>query len=148
MYLNQMCEFFQLPLSKKIELYFEYYINLKDKIITREIQRNLGIDEKTMSEVQRLYSSCIKETINKIGRKVALYGAGNRGKSILALYKDSEVKVSYVLDRKETDLPYLQVGLYESYPPVDAIIVTPMHGQDEIVDFLRKHTGNMMNGQC
>ena len=144
LYLNQICEFFQLPLSKKIELYFEYYINLKDKIITREIQRNLWIDEKTMSEVEQLYSSCIKETINKIGRKVALYGAGNRGKSILALYKDSEVKVSYVLDRKETDLPYLQVGLYESYPPVDAIIVTPMHGQDEIVDFLRKHTGNRL----
>lgn len=146
LYLVQTCEFYRLSPSDKMSRYFEYYINLKGRIADLEIQENLGTDGETMGGIERLYRSCIKNTVDKIGRRIALYGAGNRGQGIFALYKDSEVEVVYVLDRRKRNLSCVQIGLYDEYPLVDAIIVTPKEGQDEILDFLRRRTVNRLIG--
>lgn len=144
LYLGQACEFYRLPPAERMGRYFEYYISLKGRLSGWEIQRNLRADGKTMGEIEGLYRSCIRNTADRIGRRIALYGAGSRGKKVFALYKDSEVEVGYVLDRRKSDLPCAQIGLYDEYPPVDAVIVTPEKGQDEIMDFLRGRTADRL----
>lgn len=146
LHIYQKCEFFHLTVQNRMDRYFEYYIDLKDKMNSQEIQENLGIDKETMYGIEQLYEVYIKETIDKIGRKIALYGGGNRGKELLNLYRDSEIEVCYILDRKKLDLPYLQIGLEDTYPHVDAIIITPQEGQEEIKQFLKKRTLNRLIG--
>lgn len=144
LYIYQKSIFYQLSDADKNKEYFEYYITLKDRISSEKIQKNLKLNKKRITEIKQLYNDCIRETVNRIGRRIALYGVGDRGKKLLNLYKDSEVEICYILDRKKIELPYLQIGLNDIYPPVDRIIVTPKDEQAEIMDFLSRRTENKL----
>lgn len=146
LYIAQKCQYYSLSAKEKMGEYFEYYINLIDKISRQEIKKNLEINEEILIQIEDLNKHCIKQTIDKIGKRIALYGVGNKGKKLLKIYKNSEVEVCYILDQKKIDLPWLQIDLDDKYPVVDAIMITPEEGEDEIIEFLKKRTNNKLIG--
>lgn len=146
LYIAQKCQYYSLSVVDKLGEYFEYYICLKDKINRQEIKKNLKIEEQILIQIEELYKQCIRQTLDKIGRKIALYGVGNRGKKLLKIYKNSEIEVCYILDQKKINLPYLQIDLNDKYPAVDAIIITPEERENEIIEFLEKRTKNKLIG--
>ena len=145
-YLQSRNVYYKWEENDKIYQYMEYYLELKDKLSVREIQRNLNCSEDEFKKILKFYNSCIENTIRRIGREIAVYGVGRRGNNVLRLYKDSEVKILYVLDRKTAEIPYKQLDIEEDYPDVDAIIVTPKEGQDTIMNMLKEKTSNRIIG--
>lgn len=140
----QTCHFYNLDANERFNQYFEYYLVLRDKLTKHNIQNNLNIDDMQFAEIINYYNRCIEKTISNIGRKIALYGVGIRGKRLLNFYKNTEVEISYVIDREKVDIPYRQVDLTEDFPAVDAIIITPKKEYDRIVKFLENRTTNRL----
>lgn len=143
-YIQQMCRFHNLNAKERFNQYLKYYLTLRDRMTQYEIQTNLDIDDRKLAEIINYHNSCIKKTINNIGRKVAVYGVGVRGKRVLNFYRNTEVEVCYVIDKNIVDIPYRQVTVTEPFPVVDAIIITPKGEQDEIVEFLKGKTVNRL----
>lgn len=142
--IQQTCRFYHFSAKERFHLYFEYYLMLRDKLTQNDIQNNLGIDDMQFEEIENYHNSCIEKTIYNIGRKIALYGVGIRGKRLLSFYKNTEVEISYVIDRKKADIPYRQVDVTEVFPAVDAIIITPKKEHDMIARFLKNRTTNRL----
>lgn len=139
-YIQQRCSFYNLSYTDKMCEYFDYYIELKMILDDQEMKKNLQIDEELLIQVKQMHRNCIDKTIHKIGRKLAIYGAGARGKKILKIYSGTEIEICFILDKNTVDLPYLQIKLDEQYPYADAIIVTPKYEQTEIVNVLKRKT--------
>ena len=72
-------------------------------------------------------------------RKVAIHGYGFLGKQLLGRLRNCELEVSYVLDRNakylDCEVPILTID--DSLPSVDAVIVTMIDGEKDVVDKLQ-----------
>ena len=78
------------------------------------------------------------EYFHKNGYKsIAIYGIGELGNRLVEELKNSDIKIKYVLDKKQeyanTDLPVLAI---EEAEAVDVIVVTPIFAYDEIEEAL------------
>ncbi|MBD5549028.1 MAG: glycosyltransferase family 2 protein [Lachnospiraceae bacterium] len=140
LYIRQQCEFFHMTTAERLYQYAVYTAGVENRMNCQQIKDNLGISEKELMEVEHCYQNCVKNTHEQIGEKIAVYGVGARGKALLMFYRHSDVEISFVLDRNRADVPYRQIDLDGKYPCVDAIIVTPQSGQDEIISFLSQRT--------
>ena len=69
-----------------------------------------------------------------------------RGQRLLRLYQGTPITIEYVLDKKIKNAEYLQLDMEEALPKVDAVIVTPRDGQEEIFRILRKRTDSRLIG--
>lgn len=145
-YIEQTCQYYHLSFGDKIHKYLDYYLEMKGNLKEQEIKENLQIDEAIFTEIKETHKRHLNETADKIGKRIAVYGIGSRGRSVLKLYEKTEIEVCFILDRGRSDLPYRQIGLEEAYPPVDAMIVTPKYGQAEIINFLKGRTKNRIIG--
>lgn len=143
-HIQQTCHFYNLTSEERFNQYFNYYLILRDKMTQCKIQTNLNIDDMQLTEIISYHSRCIEKTINNIGKRIAVYGGGMRGKRVLNLYRNTEVEVCYVIDRKAVDMPCRQIALTEHFPVVDAIIITPKEEQDMIAEFLESKTINRL----
>lgn len=67
-------------------------------------------------------------------RSVAIYGAGDVGRCLVAELSDSDISVQYVIDRRrlELEVPVYMVEEVEVLPVVDCVIVTAVMDFDEI----------------
>lgn len=146
LYIQQRNRFYHLTVGERMGQYLEYYIELKESLDVREISSNLNIEEERLKEIEKYHKSCIEKTIQKIGKKIALYGVGARGKKVLALYRHTEVEICFVMDRERKEAAYRQIAIGESCPGVDAIIITPKVHQDEIFKLLAEKTTNKLIG--
>ena len=76
--------------------------------------------------------------------KIAIYGLGDMGRLMFDELTGSKVKIEYLIDRNPQygfgDIPVL--GLSETYPPVDAIIVSLPWDIENIKDKIGKNSGN------
>jgi len=138
--IQQTCRFYNMTEEEKFDQYFEYYLTLRDKLAKCDIQNNLSMDYMWFAKLVSCHHNGIEKTINNIGKRIAVYGVGIRGKRVLSFYHNTEVEISYVIDKKNMDIPYRQVTLAEHFPAVDAIIITPKKEQDGIVEFLKSRT--------
>ncbi len=139
-YIRQTCEFYCLAEKERQRLYWTYFMELKDVLSLGELQGNLGLTETEINWIYDTYQEYIENTIKKIGKRIAIYGLGARGQMVLKLYRHSSVEISFVMDRQKINVPYNQIGIEDSYPEADAIIITPKDGQDKILTELRKRT--------
>lgn len=146
LYIWQTCDFYCLDDAACLQQYLIYYVGLRDGLSGEEICSNLRIDKKTFNEITQLHYDCIQKTIQGIGKKIALYGIGLRGKRILKLYQNSGVEICFVMDRTPIESPYRQLTMNDRLPAVDAIIVTPKEGKNEIEIALEKITTNKIMG--
>lgn len=142
--IQQICDIYNLTAKGKIERYFEYYSALRESMTQDDMQNNLNIDDVQFAEVVGRHRECIEKTIDSIGKRIAVYGAGIRGRRVLSFYYNTEVEISYILDRRDADVPYRQVALSEHFPEVDAIIITPKKDQDGIAELLESKTKNRL----
>lgn len=146
LYIQQKSHFFHLTVEEKMAQYLEYYIFLKESIDERRLRENLGLEEEMLREIKIYCKACIEKTIQKIGKRVALYGVGERGKKVLELYRHTEVEVCFVIDREWKETACRQIVIGEPCPVVDAIIVTPKAQRDEIFKLLAEKTTNRLIG--
>lgn len=142
--IQQTCHFYNLTAEERFKQYFAYYLILRDTLSQYDLQNNLKIDDMQFAEIINCHHSCIEKTINNIGKRIAVYGVGVRGQKVLNFYHDTEVEISYVIDREELSIPYRRVALTEHFPSVDAIIITPKKEQDSITEFLASKTTNRL----
>lgn len=63
---------------------------------------------------------------------VAVYGAGDVGKCLLAELTDSDIEVRYVIDRRQMELNLLVYRPEDALPAVDCVIVTAVMDYGEI----------------
>lgn len=146
LYIRQQCNFFHMTTAERLYQYAVYTAGVENRMNCQQIKDNLDISKKELMELECCYQNCIKNTYEYIGKKIAVYGVGARGKALLMFYRHSDVEISFVLDRNRADVPYRQIDLDGQYPQVDAIIVTPQSGQDEIISFLSQRTDNRIIG--
>lgn len=119
-----------------------YYGWLHMKLTDEEIMSNLNISITELEQIKNY----IKNTIDYIGKNIAVYGLGKRGETLLRLYQGTQVTVKYVLDINKRIQDYIQLDIDEKLPDVDAIIVTPKLQQNEIIEKLKKKTSNLLLG--
>lgn len=141
-YIKQKCIFYKLNDSERIVQYLEYYILTRDNLSDLDIMSNLGIDESEFERVVVAYHECIERTIRNIGKNIAIYGLGARGRKLLKLYQNTPVTIDFTLDKKQAHFSCAQIEMDGQYPSTNAIIITPKYAQDEIISFLSKKTEN------
>lgn len=141
LYLSQSNLYHKWSERERFENYFYYYCCEQRRLSDEEIAGSLSISISDLSRIQEQRERCVANTIEKIGTKIAVYGAGNIGHMIIAVYAGTPVTVEYVLDRKEANVGIRQVNMEtEGLPDVDAILITPKHYQEEIYTFLTEKT--------
>lgn len=113
----------------------DYFAMLHTKLTDNDIMNNLDINEKELSKIK----GYINLTLKKIGNNIAIYGLGYRGKRLIRLYQDTPVKIKYVFDKNIKSMDYMQLDTKDIFPKVDAIIVTPKNGQDDIMNLLAQN---------
>ncbi|MCI8462037.1 MAG: glycosyltransferase family 2 protein [Lachnospiraceae bacterium] len=119
-----------------------YFEALRLELSDEDIARNLGIDTSELDHMKRY----MVNTLERIGKHIAIYGLGMRGQRLLRLYQGTPITIEYVLDKKIKNAEYLQLDMEEALPKVDAVIVTPRDGQEEIFRILRKRTDSRLIG--
>ncbi len=117
-----------------------YYEWLHIRLTDEEFMDILCIDREELEFIRRY----IKNTIENIGERIAIYGLGQRGQKLLRLYQGTPINVKYVIDKNKRSSDNVQIGLDEELPDVDAIVVTPKYNQDEIVEQLKIRTKNKL----
>lgn len=117
-----------------------YFEMMHTKLAETELIKNLGIDAGELHRIK----GYINRTITMIGKNIAIYGLGKRGKRLLRLYCETPIKIEYVLDKAKVNEGYTQFELDDDLPEVDAIIVTPRYEQEEIIASLRLKTRNRL----
>lgn len=73
-------------------------------------------------------------------RKIAVYGMNDMGYMILKELEESDIEVSYCIDRNADNL-FAQIDVRkpdEVLPPVDAVIVAVVHCYDEVKENLSR----------
>lgn len=117
-----------------------YYEWLHIRLTDGEFMDILCVNREELEFIKRY----IKNTIESIGKNIAVYGLGQRGQKLLRLYRETPITVKYVLDKNKKNNDYAQAGLDDELPEVDAIIVTPKYYQDEIMEKLKAKTKNRL----
>lgn len=120
----------------------KYYGALHASLSEEDIMDNLGIERTECKYI----SHYIVNTLELIGQHIAVYGLGMRGRWLLRLYEETPVVIEYVLDKGISSKEYKQLDPDEELPKVDAVIVTPRDGQEEIFRILRKRTDSRLIG--
>ncbi len=115
---------------------WNYFEMLHSKLTDEEIMNNLRITRAELKYLTRY----IKNTIEFIGKNIAIYGLGKRGQQMIQLYQATSVTIKYVLDKNKKNFDFPQLNLDEELPDVDAIIITPKAEQDELIKWLSKKT--------
>lgn len=118
----------------------DYYSWFYTKFTDDRFMDYLGINREEMNYLK----GYVDRTVEEIGKRVAIYGLGSRGKGMIRLFEATEVAVVYVMDKQRIDTPYPQIGLDEELQEVDAIIVTPKQEQDSIMKLLKAKTKNRL----
>lgn len=78
-------------------------------------------------------------------RKIAIYGAGDIGKLLYEEIKNSDIRVSYFVDRNAEglrqlgDVPIITISDIENMEEVDAIVITPLGNYDAICKSLAEN---------
>lgn len=140
-YLSQSNLYHEWTELERFENYFYYYSCEQEYLSDEEIANNLSINISDISKIKEKHKKCVANTVKKIGTKIAIYGVGNIGHMVIAVYEGTPVTVEYVLDRKKANVGIRQVDMEkESFPDVDAIIITPKYYQEEIYKFLVEKT--------
>lgn len=117
-----------------------YYEWIHTRLTDEEFMDILCVDREELEYIKRY----IKNTVESIGKNIAVYGLGQRGQKLLRLYQGTSINIKYVLDKSEKNDSYIQVGLDDELPEADAVIVTPKYHQDEIIEQLKTKTKNRL----
>lgn len=80
------------------------------------------------------------QMVEKGYKRIAIYGYAELGKRLLEeLHQDGEVEIAYIIDqnagRVASSLPVYKPS--DNLPPVDAIVVTPVHVYVQIAKMMR-----------
>lgn len=118
----------------------DYYSWFRTRFVDEEFMDNLGINREEMNYLKRY----VDRTVEEVGKTIAIYGLGSRGKRMIRLFEETQVAVEFVMDRDRADMPYPQIGLSEELREVDAIIVTPKRERDNIMQLLKTKTKNKL----
>lgn len=144
-----------IDVPSKKKQYMRFF--LKGEIrrgISVQVLPELAQKEKQYEKCSRLLKLMCKWTMNaqkgiktadflvkREWRSVAVYGAGDVGKCLLAELSDCEIEVQYVIDRRKIDLDLpLDCPVYspeDKLPAVDCVIVTAVMDYGEICRSLK-----------
>lgn len=108
-------------LKKRVEKFKNYFSILNHWLELKEQNKTLDVYFKSYQ-----YS------------KIAVYGLGVLGKHLLEELKNTDIEISYAIDKKNLQHPELEIlSMEEELPPIDAVIVTATFEFDEICEELR-----------
>lgn len=112
---------------------------------------NLNSDRDCFTTLKRWMENrnqgkMFSDYFNQYGyRKIAIYGAGDMGRLLYEEIKNSEITVSYFVDRnaegirRVESIPVISVQGIESMEKVDVLVVTPVGNYDEICRVLARN---------
>ncbi len=124
--------------------YYRYYQNLKDKFSLEEICANLNISAEDLLAIVANKPKIIYK-VNKFFsdnniKRIALYGMGGEAKRFLQMSKEFNVEICYGIDRSPNSLLPVCFSPTDTFPDVDAIIITNRMGIEKIKSSLKDNT--------
>ena len=124
--------------------YYRYYQNLKDKFSLEEICANLNISSEDLLAIVANKPKIIYK-VNKFFsdnniKRIALYGMGGEAKRFLQMSKEFNVEICYGIDRSPNSLLPVCFSPTDTFPDVDAIIITNRMGIEKIKSSLKDNT--------
>jgi glycosyltransferase involved in cell wall biosynthesis len=140
LYISQNRQFGKSDDTQDYFAKLNYFGMLHIKLADEEIMSNLEITEEELEHIKKY----IRNTIEFIGKNIAIYGLGKRGQRLIKLYQGTPITIKYVLDKNEINSDFMQPSFDDELPNVDAVIVTPKAEQNEIMNWLNKKTKNKL----